>query len=206
MHNLDPNALLKLLESYGYQTFRTQGKNYNLNLIGIRSNDLSPNKFNDLLYVVWVYGGKYHCRVYEITTDPGTYYRENPLNVNGTAILKEGQHPAMWKLGYHRGSYEALVQKSPCTVWRDNDMDDELDFVDGTQDEGMFGINCHRANANRESTQVDKWSAGCQVFADPLEYDDFINLCKNAENNWGNSFTYTLINEKDVSKVKRANT
>ena len=203
MRNLDPNALLKLLEAYGYNTFRAMGKNYNLNLIGIRSKDLSPNKFNDLLYAVWVYGGKYYSHCYKVTTDPGVFYRENPINLNGTAILAEGQYPAMWKLGKHKGVHDALVQQYPCKVWRDNDMDDELDFIDMKSETGVFGINCHRANAKRESTQVDKWSAGCQVFGDPLEFDHFMNLCENAAKNWGNSFTYTLIYENDVKKVKR---
>jgi hypothetical protein len=32
--------------------------------------------------------------------------------------------------------------------------------------EGIFGINIHKAGSRVEgSTQIDKWSAGCQVFS-----------------------------------------
>ena len=63
----------------------------------------------------------------------------------------------------------------------------------------MFGINIHRASATRESTQVDKWSAGCQVVANPHEYDLLIAAVKEAIEQWGDGFTYTLINERDLS-------
>gem|GEM_PF-6033206 len=37
-----------------------------------------------------------------------------------------------------------------------------------------------------ESFQVDKWSAGCQVIADPVEFDVFMSLCRAASQVWGN--------------------
>ena len=36
---------------------------------------------------------------------------------------------------------------------------------------GVFGINHHRANSKTTSTQVDKWSAGCQVQPNPVLFD-----------------------------------
>jgi hypothetical protein len=88
------------------------------------------------------------------------------------------------------------------TVYRDNNKDDILDMTVGSEEEGLFGINLHRANAKRESTQVDKWSAGCQVVGNPNTYDAFIILCKHAAENWGDSFSYTLLLEEWFDSTK----
>jgi hypothetical protein len=46
---------------------------------------------------------------------------------------------------------------------------------------------------------VNKNSAGCQVIQDPNEYDIHMKIVIKAAEIWGNSFTYTLINEKDLN-------
>jgi hypothetical protein len=63
----------------------------------------------------------------------------------------------------------------------------------GNEYEGTYGLNIHRAHASRTSTQVGKFSAGCQVFADPNEFDDFMILCRKSAELYGSRFTYTLI-------------
>jgi hypothetical protein len=62
----------------------------------------------------------------------------------------------------------------------------------------MFGINIHRSNPNSESSVVEKWSAGCQVFKKVKEFNEFIEDCKEASNTWGNKFSYTLLTDKDL--------
>ena len=59
----------------------------------------------------------------------------------------------------------------------------------------LFGINIHRATkyAGKKSTQVDKWSAGCQVIASNDDWKEFMSICRKSRDTWGNSFTYTLI-------------
>lgn len=186
--------IFNTLEKQSLPLFTNGSKNYNLNLIGIRSNDNTSNKFNDLMVVIWFYGGEWNRLNFNITTDPGVYYRENPININGTAILKEGHHKGLWSIGKHKGVYEALTQTSKATVYRDNNKDDVLDFDCGTQS-GLFGINCHRSNQNVTSTNVDKWSAGCQVFENPKDFSLFMDICNKAANNWGDKFSYTLLLE-----------
>ena len=63
----------------------------------------------------------------------------------------------------------------------------------------MFGINIHRSNENWTRTTIDKYSAGCQVFNSPIDFTAFIRLCEEQKKRYGNSFTYTLINEEDMS-------
>ena len=135
---------------------------------------------------------------FPVTTDQGIYYRKHPINIDGTAIVIPGQYRGLWHLGKHRNKYDALVQVGDIKVWRDVDRDGKLD--QGDVQEGLFGINAHRANATRASTQVDKWSAGCQVFQDPDHFDFFLALCRAQVDTHPTytKFSYTLLNESDL--------
>ena len=133
-----------------------------------------------------------------MTSLPGLHWLENPMNTKGCAILKEGQYKS-YKVDKHNGKYDAICQRlGDVTVWRDDDRDREYDMVKGTEMTGKFGINLHRAHSNYELETVDKYSAGCQVIQDPDEFDVHMEVVKKAAEVWGNSFTYTLINEKDL--------
>ena len=122
--------VVKTLEKLNYSVFRDSSKEYNLNIVGIRSVDMTANIFNDLEVVFWPKKGGWEGYFMKITTDPGIYWLSNPMNVNGTAILKEGQWKGLWQLGLHQNKYEALVQKAPCTVIRDTDRNKVL-FLTG---------------------------------------------------------------------------
>ena len=135
----------------------------------------------------------------QATTLPGLKYMKTPLSPKGCAILKEGQYRGVYKLDKHSGKYDALCQRlGDVTVYRDNDKDTSYDMLDGTEQTGMYGINIHRAAAYKELENVDGNSAGCQVVEDPLEYDIHMELVYKAVDVWGNSFSYTLINENNL--------
>ena len=188
---LDP--VIRGMERNGYAVFRDDRKNYNLNLVGIRSDNPEPNTFDDVMWVFWKWQGTWHYRKYRITTDPGLTYLLNPIHPAGTAILKPGQYRQSFRLGKHKGVYDALVQARPVTVIRDNNRDGILNVQSSREQTGFFGINIHRATLQGESRYVNNWSAGCQVFANAVEYDEFIRICKLARVEWGEGFTYTLI-------------
>ena len=172
-----------------------------LNLIAVRHQDTRANTFNDLFCVLYKLKNKWVLEQFKCTTDPGVFYREKPCNVDGTAIVVPGQYRSLWTFGFHQGKYPALVQNKPITVFRDANKDEALDMdVNQNKQTGYFGINCHRANANHESTQVDKWSAGCQVFANPEDFDVFMALCRASAKKWGNTFSYTLLEQSQLEQ------
>ena len=141
----------------------------------------------------------FESQEWKATTDPGIFWLENPSNIEGTAILFPGQYKDAYKLDLHNGNYLALCQRSGSVkVWRDNNKNRKFD-PDKTE-KGMFGINIHKAGS--DSTQVNKWSAGCQVFQKEDDFDKFILLCQGHQALYGNKFTYTLINEVDLIKVE----
>lgn len=192
------SQMIRSLEKKNHQVFKSDYKPYNLNIVGIRNADAMPNSFDDEIYVFWNYRNQWTFKKFKATTDPGLTYLLDPINKSGTAILKEGQYRGAYHLGLHHNQYTALVQAAPVTVIRDFNRDNKLDFNSGIERTGFFGINIHHASSSGESTVVNKWSAGCQVFAGILEYDEFIRICKCAATEWGERFTYTLINKKDL--------
>jgi len=185
----------------GY-TFFDGNKQLNVNLIGVRRDNPGTNEFDDFL--VMIYRDKQLkevCEVFPVTTDPGEYWLENPMNPKGTAVLVPGQYRGTWQLGKHQNNYEALVQRKEVKVWRDNNKDKVIDYKSfHTISEGYFGINIHRSNPYDKSYLVNKWSAGCQVFQSVDDFDEFMKICKKSANLYGNSFTYTLLTEQEIRK------
>lgn len=192
------SQIIKALLRLGHSLRTDDSKNHNLNIVGLRSENADPNSFDDQLWVFWKYQNRWTLRKYKITTDPGLTWLQTPGRKEGTAILKEGQYKESHRYGKHRGQYDALVQASPVTVVRDFNRDNKLDFSSGKTQTGLFGINIHRANEKVESKFVNKWSAGCQVFANPNEYQEFLKLCRLFLAEWGETFTYTLIRQKEI--------
>ena len=188
----------KLFASKGYAYF-TKG-DYNLNIIGVRrdNNNTVTNLFDDYLVVIYNCAGRCKKRIFEITTEPGEYYMYKPMNKAGAAILVPGQYRGTWKIGKHRNKYDALVQSKVVKVYRDGNKDKVYDMKPTTIDTGIFGINIHRSAEYSTPKYVNTYSAGCQVFANRNEFDMFMNVCRKQRELYGNSFTYTLINEEDL--------
>ena len=190
----------KAVESKGYKWF--EGGDYNLNIVGVRNSDTNnevTNKFDDKLTVSYSVGGEMKYLEFKATTDPGQYWEKNLLNKDGVAILVPNQYRGSHEIRKHQGRYEALCQKKPVKVYRDNNKDGKYDMLEENIQEGIFGINIHKAGKFvNGSTQIDKWSAGCQVFSKQTDFEQLMELAYKAKDLYGNSFTYTLIESKDI--------
>jgi len=194
----------KAVESKGYTWFNdNNNKGYDVNIVGIRNSKTKgrvTNAFDDKITISYKIDGAWKYHQFNCTTDPGSHWVENILNDKGVAILKPGQYRGSHKLRLHAGKYLALGQKKDVTVYRDNNRDANYDLSETNTDTGVFGINIHRATsrAGNKSTRVDKWSAGCQVIADNDDWHEFLDICQSAREIHGNSFSYTLIESKDI--------
>mgnify|MGYP003676089347 CR=1 FL=1 len=194
----------KAVESKGYTWFNdNNNKGYDVNIVGIRNSKTKgrvTNAFDDKITISYKIDGTWNYHQFNCTTDPGSHWVENILNDKGVAILKPGQYRGSHKLRLHQGKYLALGQKKDVTVYRDNNRDANYDLSEKNTDTGIFGINIHRATsrAGNKSTRVDKWSAGCQVIASNDDWHEFLDICQSAREIHGNSFSYTLIESKDI--------
>jgi hypothetical protein len=192
------------VEDKGYKYFHDNlNKGYDVNIIGVRNSKTKgrvTNAFDDTLTISYKIDGEWQYHEFNCTTDPGSHWVENLLNEKGVAILKPNQYRGSHKLDFHQGRYLALRQKSDVTVYRDNDRDNNYDLNESKTDTGVFGINIHRATGRSggKSIRVDKWSAGCQVIADNDDWHTFLGICQSAREIHGNSFSYTLIESKDI--------
>ena len=176
-------------------------KDYDVNIVGIRNsatNNQVTNKFDDWMTVSYKVDGVWQFHIWQCTTDPGVKYtREKLLSSLGVARLVPNQYRGIYQIGLHQGKYSALVQRGgPVKVWRDANKDGIYDET--KTEEGLFGINIHRSSPTGISTQVDGWSAGCQVFANINNFTQFMRIMEKARETFGNKFTYTLIESKDI--------
>ncbi len=187
--------LLSVCYSKGYKVFDGD-RDYDLNLIGVRSESRVAGNFDDRFYVIYQELGQWIQEDYECTTDPSAEQHLNPTHEQGVAILKPGQYRGVWKLDMHAGKYLALCQRgSVVTVYRDRNRDRVADYVN--EDTGWFGINCHRAHPYKLVSSTRYYSAGCQVIRSPVDFARLLSLCTlQAENGLGDTYTYTLLHNR----------
>jgi len=190
--------ILRYMRSKNYVIY---DKPYQLNIVGVRNAQSQPNKFDDSIFVFYKDdNNNWVEKEYPATTDTGMFYLLNPMSNLGAAMLKEGQYVDSYKQGLHKGEYLALVQDKPVTTYRDYDRDAVFDIFT-KETTGNYGINIHKAGAN--SQDVNNWSAGCQVFQKSDDFNDFMDKTTKHRNSYGNSYTYTLVDERAILRRKR---
>lgn len=186
------------VKSKGYVYFEdVNNKGFDVNIIGVRNSSTGQkvtNAFDDCLTLSYKENGewKFHC--WPATTDPGKKGVLEYHNAAGVARLVEGQYRGSHTIRLHQGKYEALGQAKNVKVYRDANKD--LNYDENKIQEGIFGINIHKAGA--DSTYVENWSEGCQVFKKSADFEEFMKICRKARDIHGNSFTYTLIESSDI--------
>jgi hypothetical protein len=184
----------------GYAWFNdAANKGYDVNIVGVRNSSTGKkvtNLFDDVITLSFKDDkGVWQFFEWANTTEPGKKGVQQFHNVNGVARLVPGQYRATYTIAKHQGKYDALCQRlQPVKVFRDADRD--LEYDEANTDTGMFGINIHKAG--QDSTWVENWSEGCQVFKRVKDFDIFMKICKTAAKIHGNHFSYTLIESKDI--------
>lgn len=196
--NYTKEKIEKAVKSKGYVWFEdAENKGYDVNIVGVRNSETGEkvtNVFDDRLTISYKVDGAWFYSEWIITTDPGKKGVMEYHNAAGVARLVEGQYRGSHQIGLHQGKYEALRQKSNVKVYRDANKD--MIYNESKIQEGVFGINIHKAG--EDSTYVENWSEGCQVFKRAKDFYQFMEIVKKASAIHGNSFTYTLIESKDI--------
>lgn len=188
-----------ILKQNGYTLYTEP---YRLNIVGLRNDSVIPNRFDDEIHVFYTkQDGSWNYHIWPATTDPGTFWLNNPSYEQGTAILAQGQYQDSYAIGKHKGLYDALIQNRPVTVIRDYDRDALLDFYNGERQTGNFGINIHRAESSGSTKLINKYSAGCQVFQDAHDFEQFMVLCEQHRKLYGNRFTYALVDFRSMRRI-----
>ena len=88
---------MKLTRELIEETVKDRGYNwfdkgdYNLNIVGVRNSstgDEVTNKFDDKITLSYKVEGEWKFYSFDATTDPGRYWVENIMRVEGVACLK----------------------------------------------------------------------------------------------------------------------
>jgi len=186
------------VKSKGYVWFEdANNKGFDVNIVGIRNSATGQkvtNVFDDTLTISYKENGAWKFHSWSATTDPGKKGVLEYHNAAGVARLVEGQYRGSHTIRLHQGKYEALGQAKNVKVYRDANKD--LTYNEDKIQEGIFGINIHKAGA--DSTYVENWSEGCQVFKKSADFEAFMTICRKSRDIHGNSFTYTLIESTDI--------
>lgn len=191
------------VNSKGYKWFEdAANKSYDVNIVGVRNSATGrkvTNVFDDVITISYKDDkGIWQYHEWMNTTEPGKKGVMQYHNPKGVARLIPGQYRGVWSIDKHQGKYEALCQRNgTVAIFRDNNKDMTFDEV--IRDNGMFGINIHKAG--QDSTWVENWSEGCQVFKRVKDFDEFMKICRIAAKIHGNKFSYTLIESKDIVAV-----
>ena len=186
----------------GYKWFNDDAnKGWDVNIVGVRN--AAPavyrkvtNVFDDCITATFKdEKGVLQFYCWQATCDPGKKGVQQFHNKKGVARLIPGQYRATYTIDLHQGKYSALCQRAGnVKVWRDGNRD--MVFEEVVVDEGMFGINIHKAG--QDSTWVENWSEGCQVFKRVKDFDVFMSICRKAAKIHGNRFSYTLLESTDI--------
>lgn len=186
------------IKSKGYVWFDDNAnKGFDVNIVGVRNSSTGTkvtNVFDDNLTISFKENGEWKFFIWAATTDPGKKGVQQFHNKDGVARLVPNQYRGSHMIRLHQGKYEALGQQKNVKVYRDANKD--LNYDETKITEGLYGINIHKAG--QDSTWVENWSEGCQVFKRVKDFDEFMKICKKAAKLHGNSFTYTLIESKDI--------
>lgn len=192
----------------GYRFF--QGGQYNLNIVGIRTKNSESNSFDDFLLVAFQDKNfQWQLKQWAITTDPGKPWLLKPMDPKGCAVIVPGQYLDVYADGIHGRSkppgrrYRALEQVGKMAYVRDNNKDSRIDSSLWKDPRNVFWdilkTNIHRSSQWAVTRWVETYSAGCQVFQSPKDFDEFMGLVSLAKIAGHNRFSYTLLMETDFA-------
>ena len=187
--------LIRFLKSKSYKVFEESEV---LNIVALRKKGTKPtNLFDDELNVFFKNSkGNWDLMEYSITTVPGYVPGTEKLPEN-VAILRLGQYVDQLKIGYHKEDEKHKCLKfDKCAIHR-NDNINAYNY-ESTTEVGNFSINIHRSSDLSTAEYVFNYSEGSQVFKNVNQYNQFIKLCENQENNANKLlFTYTLCSKTE---------
>lgn len=196
--------LRRLIDIYKSRGYKLNERPYELNLTGLRSKEVQSKKLNDEFFAFYRDANeKWQISMWKCTTDPGTFWLQNPQHEQGTALLTQG----LWdyQKGLHKGSTTALVQASPVTVLRDYDRNATIDFYNGTRQTGWFGINIHPPIGSEVLQKIGRQSAGCTVFKRKDDFNQLMTMVDRHIDRYGNNFKYALIDFRAMRKATYKN-
>ena len=206
------DGLKGILDSKGFS------KKMNLdeyNLVGLRNRISTkknhPNRFTDVVFLMGPRKEK-SLEYFPATTVPGPFFlvksfrnyyvatgAKGAINPKGLAIVQPGVYE--FKIGKHRGQYEALVQSGNIKVQRYSPIDDPAKatfntYSPGNSETGGIGINIHRGLRTGSTPTIDSHSSGCVVLKNSSDLNKILRDMKKVNQS---KIDFALVQVDDIS-------
>jgi len=140
---------------------------------------------------------------YQITTVASlAYYGKKPMNPKGVGIKLPGDTAYILQEATLGGKqkYKMMVEAQKIKVGRyPIGVTKYETYKPAEEYEESCGMHIHRSSTNGVGICIGPWSAGCQVFSDANEFNDFISKANKESMNAG-KFIYALIQLDDIPK------
>lgn len=181
---------------------------FNLNFIFVRQSDDFSNQIDDLFYMAYVdKRGIEQVYCCDATTKAGwsdAIFNPKVISgLKGVGVIIPGQYISAWEfvdsyVGWLR--YPYWKQSSNVMVWRDYDLDIEIDRTQKTIAQPWHGFNLHRMGNTGVATRfLGNWSEGCMGWH-PDDMQPIINAMRESAKLYGNKISVTLLEKKDIDQ------
>jgi len=162
------------------------------NIFGIRNCYEFTNKFDDVIGVFWGKNQIDNILYYPATTDPGLFFAKNPIDGKRTAVMVAGQYKNVYAVGKHKGKYTALRQIRPIDFYQDGNRDNKIDRTAPIKSQLIYA-NIHSTRDDMIITEVNKFSAACQVIQHWADFLEFMEIFINSKHK---EFNYALFDKQ----------
>lgn len=186
------------LKDEGYRIF---DRLFELNIVGLRKANSRPGHFDDELHVfAKVSDSEWVHHVFNIVTDPGTYWMNKKGKPKNSLMLAQGQYKDSYAILQKSKGTTILKQINPVEVYENYDRKAVIDLFKGKKKKGLFSINFIQAKSNGKYLFLSTDMENAQVFQRKEDFVQFIQMCQGHEKLYGNKFTYTLLDERESKR------
>jgi hypothetical protein len=197
------NKIINVMNNNKYVVYK-DGK---VNIVGVRKYPFIgqpiSDRFDDLIYIIWFEGGKWVGYKYACTTKPGLSVMKGNTNYPGN-YLAEGQYLEVWvNTTYH--DHPAFADSKKFNTYFDRNKDavwNPTRIESPSTGGGFFQHSVYVGkypNDDASKSNVDTWSAGCQVIPNRNKQLQFQSLIRaQAAKSGQKKYTYTLLKSSDI--------
>lgn len=192
----------KLKQKMSEKGFKIFKRPFELNMVAFRNPNARGSYFDDELHVFYLnQEGILIYHLFNVVTDPGSYWKNKKGMPKDTPMLAEGQYYNAFSIGKHKGIKGAIVQSRAVDVYPTYDRKGIFDLFKSKKVRGKFSISILPAKSNGKHLFLSKDMEGCQVIQRKEDFELLHKLALQHSKLYGNALTYTLIDER----IKRRN-
>lgn len=198
----------KSIERLGYKWW--ESGDYDLNIIWVRMSDIVSNMMGDYCLICYKVKDVENVLTVKANTLPGLYGGlYNPITtiegITGTAIVQPQQVLGAYQFidkgindSWNPFESSFFLPIKSIKIWRDNDKDAEIDYMQSEDASPSDGICWHFQEEPISSVDSKPWSVGCLGWVKNDLKNILYPIFQRATERWGINYSLTLIINDDL--------